>query len=214
MNLKVEEIIGYLHPSIQAYIKELQSYRKVREPDYSKAHTPIGDTLKDDKKPYFHYNKNGEKVVYMGPKLVLFLDMDGVLFNFHHGIKDPTKWNPPEMFEKGFFLNRPVNPGAKEFVEWAMSQTYLDVFIASKPLTEKVFYSATEKMEAVSLHFPALVEKMMLVADKGYILGDMLVDDDDWRWKDKFKGEFFQFDRDNTAESFKKLKELLELRQG
>lgn len=189
---------------LKSYVAMLESYVKVREPDYSKPHKKDGDSG-------FHHNRNGEKVHWRKDgKIVLFLDMDGVLANWEHGLKDPTTWNPPEMLEKGFFFSRPVNPGAKEFVEWATKHPSIEVYIASKPLSFNVYYSASEKMEWVDHHMPELNDRIVLTCNKGLLLGDVLADDDANMWKDKFKGEFFHFDKTKPAESFKKLREHLE----
>jgi 5'(3')-deoxyribonucleotidase len=188
----------------RSYVAMLESYVRAREPDYSKPHTKGGDLG-------YHHNRNGEKVYWRKDgKVVLLLDMDGVLADFEGSLREVVH-DPPEMFQKDFFLNLQVKPGAKEFVEWAMAQPSLEVYIASKPLTWKVFYSATEKMEWVNKNLPSLNGRVNLVCNKGLLLGDILVDDDDEAWKGKFMGEFFHFDKANPAESFKKLKEHLQL---
>jgi 5'(3')-deoxyribonucleotidase len=142
--------------------------------------------------------------------MTVFLDMDGVLADFDSAVKEKI-FDPPEMFEKRFFRDLKVMPGAKSFVRWALRQPYLDLYIASKPLTKRgILYSATEKLEWVKEHFPELLDKTSLVSDKGLLLGSVLVDDDKKAWGDKFRGVFFHFDKDHPASSFRRLRDMLQ----
>lgn len=96
------------------------------------------------------------------------------------------------MFEPGFFRRLPIIPGAVEGVAALMANKKLDVYIGSKHST-KARGSASEKIEWVEEHFPALLKRMVLVCDKSLLRGDVLVDDDAKRWKRKFVGKFIHF---------------------
>jgi 5'(3')-deoxyribonucleotidase len=141
-------------------------------------------------------------------KKIVFVDMDGVLFNFWGGTNtsriecQAKEQNPPEMFLKGFFRNLKPNPGAKEFVTLMDSSPHYELHIASTP-SSKNLWSATEKMECVEEHFPTLLrEKTHLIQDKGLLLGDYLIDDYREKWEPVFKGTFIWFNELKPMESW------------
>jgi 5'-nucleotidase len=134
-------------------------------------------------------------------KLIIFLDMDGVLADFDAAIVNKGMQDPPEMFIPGFFRNLAVMDGAKEAVPVLLANKNLRIYIGSK-VTSKATNCASEKMEWIKEHFPALLRRMVLVCDKGLLRGDILIDDDIKRWKKKFKGRFIHFDRENSRQSW------------
>lgn len=141
-------------------------------------------------------------------KKILFLDMDGVLADFDGAITSGVEWDPPEMFEPGFFRNLKVMPGALEAVTKIMEDGRYKVYIGSKP-TSKNTLCATEKMDWIAEHFPKLLSKMVLVCDKSLLRGDILIDDDLKRWGHVFVGNFIHFDRFNAESSWQKISEML-----
>lgn len=144
-------------------------------------------------------------------KKIVYLDMDGVLANFWLGVGRPdAEWNPPEMYVKGFFRNLPVMEGAKEAVAQLLANPNLDVYIASKPDSINM-HSATEKFEWINEHFPALIKKIFLTCDKGHLNGDFLIDDDEDRWKKKFRGTFLVFDEHKPIESWDRILHILKI---
>jgi 5'(3')-deoxyribonucleotidase len=76
-------------------------------------------------------------------------------------------------------------------------------------MTSKALNCASEKMEWIQEHFPALLRRMCLVCDKKLLRGHVLVDDDAALWKKKFKGKFIHFDRNNPADSWRAVVEEL-----
>ena len=144
----------------------------------------------------------------MAKKLIVFLDMDGVLADWNGALKEIVD-DPPEMYEKGFFRNLKPNPGAKEAVAKLLADESLDVYIGSKPTTDKNVHCASEKVEWILEHFPALISKMTLVCDKSLLRGDVLIDDDYDRWAGKFQGEFFHFDQENPEQALAAVVEML-----
>lgn len=127
-------------------------------------------------------------------KKILFLDMDGVLADFEAGVgRWPFEQDPPEMFVKEFFRKLPVKPGALQAVDAILKLDHIDTYIGSKPTTKNLD-CATEKMQWIEEHFPALLRKMNLVCDKGLLNGHYLVDDD-LQWKGRFPGLFLHFDK-------------------
>ncbi len=133
-------------------------------------------------------------------KKIVFLDLDGVLADFDGAIVNHID-DPPEMFVPGFFRNLAVHDGAKEAVATLLANENLDIYIGSK-MTSKATNCATEKMEWIREHFPALLKRMVLVCDKSLLRGDVLVDDDFERWAHKFQGQFIHFDRQNPRQSW------------
>lgn len=133
-------------------------------------------------------------------KRIVFLDMDGVLADFDGAIINKV-WDPPEMFVPGFFRNLAVHDGAKEAVAALLANENLEIYIGSK-MTSKALNCATEKMEWIAEHFPALLRQMCLVCDKKLLRGDVLVDDDMERWGQSFDGQFIHFDRNNPRQSW------------
>ena len=138
-------------------------------------------------------------------KKICYLDMDGVLANFSGAIdKDYVGRNPPQMFEKGFFRNLEVMPGAKEAVAELITMPGIEVFIATKPTTKNL-YCATEKYEWVNEHFPSLLFKMFLTCNKGHLNGDYLIDDEPATWGKKFQGTFMVFNEKDPEGSWKEI---------
>jgi hypothetical protein len=121
-------------------------------------------------------------------KKVVFIDLDGVLAVW----PAPLNVDPPEALEPGFFRNLPVMDFAKEGVAQLLALSYLKVYIGSK-ISSQNSLSATEKLEWLREHFPALAQRAALVYDKSLLHGDYLIDDNR-KWKQKFSGKFIYFD--------------------
>lgn len=136
--------------------------------------------------------------------------MDGVLADFDGAITSGIEVDPPEMFVPGFFRGLKVHEGAKEAVPKIMSDKRYEVFIGSKT-TSKNTLCATEKMDWIQEHFPALKKRMVLVCDKKLLRGDILIDDDFERWSKKFVGQFIHFDKFNPKQSWANVLEVLDI---
>lgn len=143
-------------------------------------------------------------------KLIGFFDMDGPLADFDIAANNETRgiWerSPECMYEPGFFRNMPVTEGAKEAVKEIMAMDHVDMYIASKPVDEKNFSSASEKFEWLNEHFPELTQKVMLTCDKKLLNGDFLIDDY-LKWSKTFEGEFLHFDVTDTKKSWAEIVE-------
>lgn len=137
-------------------------------------------------------------------KPILFLDLDNTLFDFDAA---STEKSPSEMYAPGFFRNlKPFN-GAQAFVRALFRSQQYDIYILTKPVFDSPI-SYTEKVEAIALHFPYLLNKIILTQDKGLVRGDILIDDSA-EWKEKFQGFFYHFDYKNTCKEYKYLLKLL-----
>lgn len=136
--------------------------------------------------------------------------MDGVLADFDGAITSGVEVDPPEMFVAGFFRNLSVTDGAKEAVSKIIADPRYDVYIGSKPTSDNTL-CATEKMDWIIEHFPALKKRIVLVCDKRLLRGDFLIDDDLERWGTKFVGQFVHFNRFNHKQSWLETLRILDI---
>ena len=137
-------------------------------------------------------------------KLIVFVDMDGVLADFDGAITSGVENDPPEMFKPGFFRNLKVMDGAIDGVAQLLANPKLEVYVGSK-MTSKVTTCATEKMEWIREYFPGLLRHMVLCCDKKLLRGNFLVDDDIDRWGHSFKGAFIHFDRTKPKQEWQRI---------
>jgi len=129
-------------------------------------------------------------------KKIVLIDMDEVLANFraHPEVNDEHK-NHPAMYRKGFFLELLPIPGALEAVRALLNEDCFDVNICTQPVAESA-YCYMEKAQWIWKWFPELGQKIIMVQNKGLVVGDYLIDDNATKWKDKFEangGEFIHF---------------------
>jgi len=147
-------------------------------------------------------------------KIIVGIDMDGVLANFDKGVGRPGhEQDPPEMFVPGFFRNLEVMPGAREAITELLKNENLKLYICSKPTT-KALNCASEKYEWINEHFPELLKRMNLMADKELFAGDYLIDDDYHRWGRKFSGYFIHFDLNQPEQSWQNILEFFRKNHG
>ena len=137
--------------------------------------------------------------------LTLLFDQDGVLADFETGFLDLWKAHHPEKFyipvsdrrtfycdeeyppefkedirfllrHPDLFINLPVIPGAQDMIDNLLVKG-VDVQICTSPLIENEF-CASQKIEWVRKHFSDdMAKRMIITKDKGYVIGDYLVDD-------------------------------------
>ena len=148
-------------------------------------------------------------------KKIVYLDMDGPTADFDAMLSEKSRkagrgMDPPEMFEKGFFLSLPVQLGAREAIRELLTYKGLELFIASKPSTKNL-WSATEKYQWIDKWFPELLTKIFLTCDKGHLSGDYLIDDDKHRWGDRFNGTFLHFRNEEPLTSWKEIVQTLSM---
>lgn len=132
----------------------------------------------------------------MSKSKIVHVDLDDTLADFFSATRDPKTGVIREhmMWDKDFFLNLKPIPGAKGAIFDIQKMGY-DVRILSQPLAESP-ESYIDKAKWVQIHFPELYKKLTLTQDKGVILGDFLVDDNDTKWRDAFEkngGKFVHF---------------------
>jgi len=131
-------------------------------------------------------------------KKVLYIDLDDTTADFyksarnHIGIVDESR-----MYEKDFFFDLKPVDGALVAVRKLIRMGF-DIWILTQPLAD-CFDSYTDKVKWVGLHFPELVNKIIMTQDKGLHSGHYLIDDNSEKWKEKFEkngGKFVHFEYD------------------
>ena len=132
----------------------------------------------------------------MKKQKVIYCDMDDVLADFYKAAAHPIdgKVREERMFDPFFFLRLDPIPGAKAGI-FELCKMGFDVWVLSQPLA-LLPESYMEKAQWIQLHFPQLINKIILTQHKGLHLGDFLIDDNAKKWKEKFEqngGEFVHF---------------------
>lgn len=132
---------------------------------------------------------------------LIYIDMDEVIADFS-GSKELkiVRYNPPEMYSPGFFLNLEVKPGAQRTIQQLIRDGY-NVQILTQPVSMSPI-SYTEKAQWIMKHFPTLGDKINMTQDKGNFMGAYLIDDN-LKWKEPFEangGKFIHFHPDLKSE--------------
>lgn len=132
----------------------------------------------------------------------IYIDMDEVVADFSGNKKlESSKYNPPEMYVPGFFLELEVKDGALEIIHKLISDGH-DVQILTQPVAMSPL-SYVEKAQWILKHIPVLASKINMTQDKGNFIGDYLIDDS-IKWKDKFEengGKFIHFDLEKSSQA-------------
>lgn len=136
------------------------------------------------------------------------IDMDGVLTDFEGSENfrpsDKVMRKPPRSFEKGFFENLDVLPGARWAIRVLLKNPNLRVQILTKPV-HRSYLCYSEKVAWIAKNFPELLERITITHDKSLLAapGRILIDDyaQDWQagWEER-GGRFIHFQTKNSAE--------------
>lgn len=141
----------------------------------------------------------------------LFIDMDGVTFDFEAGMHEAKLSAMEFKYQKGAYVNLKLVPGAKEAINALVKSGKYDVFFATKPPAHGI-HSYSEKAESIRQHFPELVTKLIITCDKG-LLGDerdFIIDDRPHKGNlGTFKGTLIVFDAANPLQAWETVKDLL-----
>lgn len=127
----------------------------------------------------------------MDKQLTIFIDMDGVLANFDKAVDQNPDVKRPDLV-LDFSKFEPM-PGAKDAVKELIDMGH-DLFIATTPPWNHPS-AWGQKRDWVEEHFPALKRKMFLTHRKDLLMGDILIDDTNFRGQPDFKGTWFHFGR-------------------
>ena len=133
-------------------------------------------------------------------KLRIYVDMDGVIADFDKakkGLSIALQKRPDLHVD---YLHLDVMPGAEKALSYL--NEHHEVFIASTPpWTRPEVWS--DKRVWLEHNFPYLKRKLILTHRKDLLIGDVLIDDSQYRGQPDFKGEWFWFNKDWTNKDWK-----------
>ena len=134
-------------------------------------------------------------------KLRIYIDMDGVISDFDKASKYPpvgSKKGRPDLWVD--YLHLDIIPGAEEAMSYL--NEHHEVFIASTPPWSRIQVWA-DKRAWLEQWFPDLKRKLILTHRKDLLIGDVLIDDSQYRGQPDFKGEWFWFNQNWTNKNWK-----------
>ena len=133
-------------------------------------------------------------------KLRIYVDMDGVIADFDKakkGLSIALQKRPDLHVD---YLHLDVMPGAEKALSYL--NEHHEVFIASTPpWTRPEVWS--DKRVWLEHNFPYLKRKLILTHRKDLLIGDVLIDDSQYRGQPDFKGEWFWFNQNWTNKNWK-----------
>ena len=133
-------------------------------------------------------------------KLRIYVDMDGVIADFEKAKKllPKHKQGRPDLYVD--YLHLDIIPGAEEAMSYL--NEHHEVFVASTPPWSRIQCWA-DKRAWLEQWFPDLKRKLILTHRKDLLIGDVLIDDSQYRGQPDFKGEWFWFNQNWTNKNWK-----------
>ena len=128
-------------------------------------------------------------------KLRIYVDMDGVIADFEKaaGKLPGEQQGRPDLYVDYLYLD--VIPGAEEAISYL--NEHHEVFIASTPPWTRIQCWA-DKRAWLEQWFPDLKRKLILTHRKDLLIGDVLIDDSQYRGQPDFQGEWYWFNKNWT----------------
>ena len=133
-------------------------------------------------------------------KLRIYVDMDGVIADFEKAKKllPEKQQGRPDLYVDYLYLD--IIPGAEQALRYL--NEHHEVFIASTPPWSRIQVWA-DKRAWLERWFPDLKRKLILTHRKDLLIGDVLIDDSQYRGQPDFKGEWFWFNQNWTNKNWK-----------
>lgn len=125
---------------------------------------------------------------------IIHVDMDETIADFTKAATVNGEFDHRRMYEPGFFFKLEPIDGALVAIRQLIGLGY-DVQILSQPVADS-YFSYSDKIRWIGCYFPELLHKVNLTQDKGLFKGDYLIDDNSFKWKEKFEangGKFVHF---------------------
>jgi 5'(3')-deoxyribonucleotidase len=122
---------------------------------------------------------------------IVYIDMDGVLCDYHGEYSRRIIINPENKFpqaEWGFFIDLPLIDGAKDGIN-AVAKFY-DTWILTRPSIKNPLCYTEKRVWVEQQLGMKWVKKLIISPNKGLLRGDYLIDDQPWP---NFKGEQLRF---------------------
>jgi 5'(3')-deoxyribonucleotidase len=135
-------------------------------------------------------------------KKIIYIDRDGVLCDYDNAFKSAIEVKPEQAYpqaEYGFFASLLPIKDAIESVNSLRYNPKYEVYVLTAPSVFNPF-SYSEKRAWIENHFDmALVNNLIICAQKNLLRGDYLIDDHlTGNGQDKFCGELIQFGSRNS----------------
>ena len=132
----------------------------------------------------------------------IYIDMDGVISDFEKASNEfqriHGKTNRPDKYVDYRYLD--IIEGAEEAVKYLYNNH--DVFIATTPPWDRIQVWA-DKRAWLEENFPYLKQRLIFTHRKDLLIGDILIDDSNYRGQPDFQGKWYWFNKNWNTRNWK-----------